>query len=62
MTNPDKPDMYQFLKRMKPENAAEYVYATYAKSKDDPGVQRWIDENAKVYAETVKRLRFDKTE
>lgn len=49
--------MYDKLKAMAPPAAARYVYEQYALIGKDPEVQRWIDENASLYADTVKTLR-----
>lgn len=48
---------YAVLQAMGPNDAAVYVYNNYTRIKDDPGVNRWIGENAALYADTVKRLR-----
>jgi hypothetical protein len=49
--------MYDKLKAMDPAAAAGYVYDNYKKIGQDPEVQRWINENAALYAETVKMRR-----
>jgi hypothetical protein len=49
---------YADLQAMQPPAAAEYVYRNYDKLKGNPDVARWIDENAKVYADTAKRLQY----
>lgn len=49
--------MYARLNAMDKVDAAKYVYLNYASLKNDAGAQRWIGENAALYADVVKGMR-----